>query len=71
MISLYHRDCGEHLDRMAETGQKARLIFADPPDNLGLAYDEFKDKLPPVVYYSWLEALILKSMLVADVVWFS
>lgn len=70
-MTLHNTDCQEFLDRCIEIGARYRLVFADPPDNLGLAYAGYKDKIAPEAYYNWLELLILKSMLVGDVVWFS
>lgn len=71
MVELHNIDCGEHLDRVKEAGHKFRLVFADPPDNLGLEYASYKDKMPADRYYDWLELLILKSMDVGEIVWFS
>src|SRR5690606_5261178 len=46
-------------------------IFADPPDNIGLGYGEYKDKLPDAAYldlmYRWLDASVRK----ASAVWWS
>ncbi len=71
LVELIHGDCGEYLDQSREAGRKFRLIFADPPDNLGLAYASYKDKMPEERYYDWLELLILKSIAVSQIVWFS
>lgn len=71
MIQLWEGDCGEFLDQTREKGEKFRLVFADPPDNLGLSYANYKDKLPEDRYYDWLELLILKSIAVGQIVWFS
>src|SRR5688572_6046255 len=68
---LVEMDCREYLDRLIENRKKLRLIFADPPDNLGLAYGTYKDKMPDEAYYNWLELLILKSIQCAEIVWFS
>ncbi len=46
------------------------MIFADPPDNLGLDYGNGIDDNRSD-YYSWLEHLILKSMFLAPIVWVS
>lgn len=47
------------------------MIFADPPDNLGLGYNDYKDKLPPHVYYSWFRDWLLEAMRVSPCVWIS
>jgi DNA modification methylase len=71
MIQLWEGDCSEALSQFRDSNKRFRLVFADPPDNLGLNYGEYKDKLPEARYYDWLELLILKSIAVADIVWFS
>lgn len=69
MIQLYNGDCGELL-RSLDSGS-VTTVFADPPDNLGLDYASYKDKMEAARYYDWLELLILESMRVAKTVWFS
>lgn len=68
---VWNMDCGDLLDRLVESKTTVPLLFADPPDNLGLAYDEFKDRMPSQSYYDWQELLIRKSLQVADSVWWS
>ena len=34
------------------------LVFADPPFNIGYAYDTYRDDLPPKEYLDWTEAWI-------------
>lgn len=62
--------CGDCLEVMP-TLPKATMIFADPPDNLGLKYDGYKDKIPYGEYAEklsdWVELAIEK----APIVWFS
>ena len=67
MLNVIHGDCEDVLDSLVEWN----CIIADPPDNLGLQYDGMVDNLPEAAYYDWLERLILKSMLLAPVVWWS
>jgi len=47
------------------------MLFADPPDNLGLAYDNYQDNLPDSTYYAKFEQWLLWSLHTARVVWFS
>lgn len=68
---VFNWDAGDLLDHMIETNTRVPLLFADPPDNLGLAYDVFKDKMPAHQYYDWQELLIRKALQVADSVWWS
>lgn len=63
---IFHGDCEEFLDA---NPQGIACIFMDPPDNLGLEYNGYKDKRDD--YYGWLERLILKSIRLAPVVWIS
>jgi site-specific DNA-methyltransferase (adenine-specific) len=47
------------------------MIFADPPDNIGLAYDAYDDAIPNEVYYSNLELLMYYAMQRCKVFWLS
>ncbi len=55
--------CKEHSNHRWD------MVFADPPDNLGLDYGEVSDNRKD--YYSWLELLILNAMFLAPIVWVS
>ncbi len=62
--------CANALDFLDQT-PIVKAMFADPPDNLGLKYDQYKDRLPPECYRDWLELLILKSLVKCSVLWLS
>jgi len=66
--TLINADC---LDYLSGNAQCWTTIFADPPDNLGLRYSTYRDRLPNDEYVKllrcWLNAFILK----AKTVWFS
>ena len=47
-------DCIEMLGKVKEPF--ADLIFADPPFNIGYAYDKYKDKVPPPPSQTLVEA---------------
>lgn len=66
-MTIYNVDCLDYL----RTGQKFQMVFADPPDNIGLGYGEYQDTTPAAQYYGWLETLLWESMRTAPVVWFS
>jgi DNA methylase len=71
-LTIYNMDAMDYLDGCG----KRKCIFMDPPDNLGLEYADAgvlrpSDKVPPLAYYGWLESLILRAMLKADIVWLS
>lgn len=67
--AVYNMPCTDLLAELP-AGQ-VQMIFADPPDNLGLAYGQYKDKIPDHVYYAWIEAWLLASLRVAPIVWIS
>lgn len=46
-------------------------IMADPPDNIGLGYNSYKDKLPSDEYMEFLAEVLDLSVLRANVVWWS
>lgn len=53
---------------------KAKMVFADPPDNLGAEYDGYEDKLPNSKYRVWFDKMIdtiLLSKNSPDIFWLS
>lgn len=70
-MKLKHRllngDCVELLRKE----KPVDCIFADPPDNIGLGYSHYKDKLSDADYIHWLECVLELFVLRANVVWFS
>ena len=46
-------------------------IFADPPDNIGLKYGKYKDKMPDDLYVAWLDNCLWQFTRKADIVWIS
>lgn len=68
MHKLINVDCLLYLQNNTTVGT---TIFADPPDNLGLKYAGYKDRLPDTEYVGllrqWLECFVLR----AQTVWFS
>lgn len=53
---VYHCDCIDILQKMDE--ESVNLVFADPPFNIGLKYDNYKDNLPYEEYYNWSKSWI-------------
>jgi hypothetical protein len=47
------------------------MAFADPPDNIGLKYDGYKDKVTDFEYEQFLRNIIIFSMDKCDVLWLS
>jgi DNA modification methylase len=67
--SIVNKDC---LDVLRDTPTlHYDMLFADPPDNLGLAYNTYVDKIPDDQYYAQFEQWLSWSMHSAKVVWFS
>jgi site-specific DNA-methyltransferase (adenine-specific) len=53
-IEIIQGDCVEVLPSLP----RVRMIFADPPDNMGVTYDGYKDKLSDYDYRLWLGMVI-------------
>lgn len=68
MHRLYNGDCVEWLQR---NGEVFNMAFADPPDNQGLAYDEYKDNLPTARYVAFLREVLDLLVRKADITWWS
>ncbi len=62
--------CGDCLE-ILPTLPKAKMMFADPPDNLGLKYDGYKDKKPSSDYRQDMIKWFAAAEEQAPVVWFS
>jgi len=65
---LINADC---LDYLAGSNQQWTTVVADPPDNIGLKYNGYRDRLPEDEYvkllHDWLHAFVYHS----QTVWFS
>lgn len=71
---LINADCLEWLERCPTTyhgGEAWDTIFADPPDNIKLGYDEYSDDLPEDEYCAWLRRCLYTFINTAKTVWFS
>lgn len=64
---LFHGDCLDLLNQL----KRVPLMFIDPPDNLGLKYAGYTDKIPKEQYYNWIETVIRRAIPVADCFWIS
>jgi len=63
--------CGDCLE-VLPTLPKAKMIFADPPDNLGLKYEGFVDKWPTALLYeAFLHDIADKALAQGDILWLS
>ena len=68
MHTLINADCLDYLNGNRQTWT---TIFADPPDNIGLGYRTYKDKLPDEQYVDLLETWLHLFVYRAKTVWFS
>lgn len=66
MIRLIHGDCLDVL-RLGPFD----CVFADPPDGIGLQYDEFNDRLSPEEYLKLLEEWVKAIVAHAKTAWIS
>jgi len=66
-LGVMHADCLDVLPLLSGV----RTIFADPPDNIGLAYNGYDDKMSPACYYGWLERVVLAALARCEVFWLS
>ena len=63
--------CGDCLE-ILPTLPTAKMIFADPPDNLGVDYNGFKDQwCKRTSYIKWLRSVIKASIYHSDIFWLS
>lgn len=62
---IYNVDCNDLLSNT----KPVKAIFLDPPDNIGLGYDQYKDKVDN--YYEWLQLLLYKCFEKSQVIWLS
>lgn len=65
---LINADC---LDYLQSSEQTWTTIFADGPDNIGLAYRSYRDRLPDEDYVKLLRQWLSLFVLRAKTVWFS
>lgn len=63
--------CDDSISFMQNTDRRWEMVFADPPDNIGLKYEGYRDKLSPLEYSAFLNAIVAGSMRVSDVLWLS
>lgn len=67
IIMIINGDCLEVL-RTLPVG-KVKCIIADPPDNIGLKYIGYDDKIKNEDYYLWLHMLILEILPKTKIFW--
>lgn len=68
MKSLFCVDACQFIEY---TPYRYRMVFADPPDNIGLGYKGFKDRRDKVDYRNMLATLFYGCARLCDVFWLS
>ena len=66
-VRLIHGDCKLVLDKLEDP----RVIFMDPPDNIGLKYDGVNDDRPAEEYTQWLRGILAQCCRKAQTTWIS
>lgn len=69
----YDLYCGDNKSWLPQVRNDDRIsmIFADPPDNIGLGYTEYKDKLSDDDYTNQLDTWVRQFIHYADTLWIS
>ena len=62
---IFEGRCTDVIPRLNESN-RYRLVFADPPFNIGYKYDEYKDTLTPTQYKEWCRQWLHDSYSVMD-----
>lgn len=68
-MKLYNLPCTDVLNTLKRDDVK--MIFADPPDNIGYHYSSYNDKLPEDIYFGWIRDWLRQSMEIAPIIWLS
>lgn len=67
MSALYHGDCLDYLLHC----EHQRFMFADVFDNIGLAYQGYKDQMPSGEYQGFVQQLLARALRKCDIFWFT
>ncbi len=67
----YQLLCMDCMDLLPTWEGEIDTLFADPPDNIGLAYETYKDKCPDTEYVTHLQRWLVEFVARARTVWFS
>jgi site-specific DNA-methyltransferase (adenine-specific) len=66
-LQIIQGDCLKH----APVERVFDMVFADPPDNIGLDYGAYDDRKPFDYYVSWLRDVLEAATFFAPIVWVS
>ena len=70
-LIVINGDFREVVDEIAQSGGGFTMAFADPPDNIGLKYGQFDDKMDKEEYADFLDDLIGILTVTCPVSWVS
>lgn len=60
MLKILHGDYRDFVDLISPKLNPVDTIFADPPDNIDLGYDQYDDKMGEQEYHQYLMTLVKK-----------
>jgi hypothetical protein len=63
--------CTDYAKWMRNNKRRVRMLFADPPDAIGLKYKGFKDKFSDAEYEEMLRHILVEGSKIAPVIWLS
>lgn len=66
-LGLYEGDFRDWLPQV----ESFKMLFADPPDNIGLKYDGFEDKMTDSEYEELLDDMFIFGMSCSEILWVS
>jgi len=63
---------GDSIALLPHLKYRPTMVFADPPDNLGVKYVGYHDRMPPEQYRIWLQRVLVAGIMSgAQAVWLS
>ncbi|MHC4699582.1 MAG: DNA methyltransferase [Planctomycetota bacterium] len=68
---LIHMDALDWLNNQSDADDGYRMMFADPPDGIGMKYNGFTDKISPDKYERMLYTILTRGADVFDFMWLS
>ena len=71
MHRLINADNIDFLIDAADNKQRWDMVFADPPDNIGLGYETYSDKVDETQYARACTQWIFSALRVTDTLWWS
>ena len=66
MTEIFCANCFDFMSDACRDGRKWDIVFADPPDNIGLGYDGYSDKMSRDAYDQFCIDFVSAAMAVAN-----